>query len=617
MYAMYADGEMFFSTGALDDQAYLLLDPKLSLDVENNGSLSFVLPPGNRMHGRIQKMKTIVTVLEDGEEIFRGRALDVERDFYTQESVYCEGDKSFLLDTLYAPYSYTGSVQGFFRALVENHNLLADENRRFTVGNITAVGSGETMTAEDDAYTDTSSVIEGKLLSVYGGYLKTRTAGGTHYIDWVKEYSGTNSQPIAFAVNLLDLHDKAGDGDVFTVLIPLGASNINDEGEYDPPLTVESVNGGRNYIQDDVAVKRYGKIWRTRTWSYEDDPARLLAKGREYLKTGAALETLTLKAIDMHFVDPNAQPIRLGDKVRILSNPHGIDKTDICARMEMKLLSPESTEYTFGVRPRTLTENAVRTEDELGTLTGGGRGGGGGKGVKKELEDILRWAKINVDETNAYIQLTAGELNKTNGRLSAAEIELDGVNARVDIAASRLDEVEGRTTSAEIALDGANARIDLQASEIRSLENGITSAEIAIDGLEAEIALKVNKNGVISAINISSEEILIQSQKINLSGYVTASALQTEIANITNSYSERILTETLTATSCFSTNLYTSSLRLGDRTCTWKSRTVQQSIPDFSKADVTLPNGNVIRVVTGWKEAPSNKRTTLYYLGYD
>lgn len=394
MYAMYADGELFFSTGALDDEAYILLNPKLSLDVENNGSLSFVLPPGNRMHGRIQKLKTIVTVQQDGEEIFRGRVLDVERDFYTQESVYCEGDKSFLLDTLYEPYNYSGSVQGFFRALIENHNSLADEQRRFTVGQITAVGSAETMNAEDDAYTDTSSVIEDKLLSVYGGYLKTRTVGGTHYIDWVKEYSGTNSQPIAFAVNLLDLTDKVSAGDVFTVLIPLGASNINDDGEYDAPLTVESVNGGRNYIQDDAAVALYGKIWRTRTWSNEDDPTRLLQKGREYLKMGAALETLTLKAIDMHFVDGAAQPIRLGDKVRISSNPHGIDKTTLCSQMEIELLSPENAAYTFGVRPRTLTENAVRTDRDLGGLTGnrGGRGGGGGRSVKKQIGDVLRWA---------------------------------------------------------------------------------------------------------------------------------------------------------------------------------------------------------------------------------
>ena len=75
-------------------------------------------------------------------------------------------------------------------------------------------------------------------------------------------------------------------------------------------------------------------------------------------------------------------------------------------------------------------------------------------------------------------------------------------------------------------------RIDLQAERIAGAEGRISSAEIAIDGANAEIALKVNKNGVISAINVSSEEILIQARRINLSGYVTASQLSAELAEI-------------------------------------------------------------------------------------
>lgn len=584
MYTIHADGELLFST-ASEDEKTIVLEPKLSLDVNAAGSLSFVLPPCNGMHGSLQKLKTIITVEQDGEQIFRGRVVDVERDFYKQETVYCEGDKSFLLDSVQAPYSYTGSVQGFFQQLVTNHNNMVEEKQRFTVGNITAVSSSENMEVENDAYSGTSNEITEKLVEVYGGYLKTRTVGGTTYLDWVDKYnSGANSQPIQFAVNLLDLKDKVSAEDVFTVLIPLGASEIDDDGNYTDPLTIESVNNGAKYLQDDAAVALYGKIWRAKTWAYEDDPSALKQKGLQYLQTGVALQTLTLKAVDMHFVDGTVQAIRIGDNVLISSEPHGLNQTTICSKLDIDLLNPENTGYTFGEAPRTLTENIVKTEKGVDTLTGGWRyGGGGKKKVQDELSDIIRWAKINVDEANAYIQLTAGELDKTNQRLSAAEIEIDGVNAEITLAASRMDSLEGRTNSAEIAIDGANA----------------------------EIELKVDKNGVISSINQTAESIKIKASKINLDGYVTASelsALKAELANVTSG--------TLQASLLYTQNLTaTGVVRLAGHTCEWYELDVvtKVTISKTTAGSVQRADGVYITPITGVSLSVSKE--TINYLG--
>ena len=492
MYTIHADGQLLFDSLS-EKPEDIALSPKLSLDVNKAGSLSFVLPPGNRLHGKLQKLKSLVTVEQDGVQLARSRVMETETDIYNQQRIYCEGEKAFLLDSVHAPYSYSGTVQGLFRKLIENHNSMADAEKQFTIGEITAVSGSETTEVECTIYASTSSEIEDRLLNAYGGYLRTRTVNGTHYIDWVEQYGDVNAQPIEFSVNLLDLTDKIDAGDVFTVLIPLGASEIGEDGEYTDPVSIASVNNGLNYIQDDAAVAMYGKIWKTRTWSYEDDPAKLLEKAREYLKTGIALETITLKAIDMHFTDGKVKPIRIGDRVRILSNPHGLDKVLICSQIEIDLLNPENTVYTFGERPRTLTENVVKAEEEVEELTGRGGGGGGRKSVQEEVSDIIRWAKINVDEANAHIQLTAGELNKLSGNVSAVQIELDGVEAEVAIAASRLDNVEDRTTSAEIALNGMDATIKLHASAIEDHGKSITDAEIAIDGLEAEILLKADK----------------------------------------------------------------------------------------------------------------------------
>ena len=602
MYTIHADGKLLFDSLSEEVQ-HIVLSPKLMLDINKAGSLSLVLPPGNSMHGQLKKLKSILTVEQDGQQLARLRMLETTTDTYNQQSVYCEGDRAFLHDSKQKPYNYSGTVHGLFRQYVANHNAMVEADKQFAVGVITAVGEAVTTEVESTTWANTSSEMDERLLNVYGGYLRTRTVDGVHYLDWVAQYGEENSQPIEFSVNLLDLTAKADAGDVFTVLIPLGASEIGEDGEYTDPVSIASVNGGLNYIQDDAAVALYGRIWKTHTWSYIDDPAQLMERGREYLKTGIALETITLKAVDMHFVDGNVQPIRIGDRVRILSNPHGIDKVLTCTQIEIDLRDPENTVYTFGERPRTLTENVARAEEEVDGLTG--RGGGGGRNVKEEVSDIIRWAKINVDEANARIQLTAGELNKATERLSAAEIELDGVNAQLTLAASRVEELEGRTTSAEIAIDGANANITLHASAIEDHGRRISSAEIEIDGLNSEITLKADK--------------------ITLQGYVTMSKFEAEIAAINHifaGYSE--ISSLGISGNLYAANAnFTNNLRIYEHNSEWQEVTLYKGgtvgISSTTSLTVWDNNGNPIGKVNGIPSSfnfTASSQGTYNFLGY-
>lgn len=557
MYTIHADGELLFSTLSENVES-IVLSPKVTLDINKAGSMSLVLPPGNSLHGSLKKLKSILTVEQDGEQIFRSRVMESEGDNYNQQEIYCEGEKAFLLDSVHAPYSYSGTAKGLFIKFVENHNSMVDAEKQFVVGEITAVSDSETTEVENEYYSPTADEIEYRLLSVYGGYLRTRTVAGIHYLDWVKQYGDENAQPIEFGVNLLDLTDKADAGDVFTVLIPLGISEIDENGEYTEPLSIASVNGGLNYIQDDDAVALYGKIWRTRTWSYEDDPAQLLEKAREYLKTGIALETITLKAIDMHFTDGNVQPIRIGDRVRILSTPHGLDKVMVCSQIEIDLVNPENTLYTFGEKPRTLTENVVRAEDELSELTGYGGFGGGRKAVQEELGDIIRWAKINVDEAMAHIELNTGEINKLTGEVKQAGVDIDGLKAQVLLFASKttVEELSGRLTNAEshIALNAGNIELKASQTELDGVEARVSEAEIQIDGIESQITLKADK--------------------IDLIGLVTATELEAEVAEINKFFTGSAVASMLHAEAITGQHAQFTNVSLINYDCKWTEMTM-------------------------------------------
>ena len=587
MYTIKLDGQILYSP-AMPGKEYKVFNPQLSLDIGTSGSCSFVIPPGNRLHGAVRRRKGLITVHQDGQEIFRGRVLDDETDQYKQKSVYCEGVRSYLNDSQAAPYTYTGTPRGLLEKLITEHNAQIEAEKQFVIGEVTAERADEALTCECTAYWETFKEIEEKLLDAYGGYLRARQEGGVQYIDWVQEYGSTNAQEIRFAVNLIDIKDRNDAADVFTILRPLGASSISDDGEQGAPVTIASVNNGLDYIQDDEAIARYGRIWRSQTWAHVEEPAVLLEKGREYLKIGAELRTITLKAIDMHFLSGSAQAIRVGDKVHIISQPHGIDLEKVCCKIDIDLANPENTTYTFGEPLKALTDNIVKAEEEIDSVTGYKTGGGGGRGnVQQEMNGILRWAKINIDQANANINLNAGEVNSLKNRMSTAEINIDGINAQIVLKADveTVDELGMRMTQAEIEIDGANAQIVLKASqtEVDDLGKRVSSAEIEIDGINSEIELKADK--------------------ITLNGYVTANQLATEFSNFESGISDSLYVSALSANgfecSSFDFKGYGMSL---------KSRA-------FLTSSTTLTVNSTGGTVTG---VTLNKKTdTIYYMSWE
>lgn len=243
-------------------------------------------------------------------------------------------------------------------------------------------------------------------------------------------------------------------------------------------------------------------------------------------------------------------------------------------------------------------------------------------GRASSLEQRMSWAEINIDENEAFIQLTAGRVDEAEGRLSQAEIDIDGANADIKLWAQRTEENGQRISQALVDIDGANAKIDLNASRIDKNTNDISAANIRIDGANAEIALKVNKNGVISAINVSSEEILIQASRINLAGYVTASQLSAELATINKLISgDSVITKLLVRNVEVQGRVTTSALRVGDYDASWKSVTVltgasihrTTSGPLYAAPSSGAPATAQFYYTSG--VSLDTDTTTIYYLG--
>lgn len=247
MYTVYADDVCIFDD-TVEDIRVKLIDPTLTMEDSAAGSLEFTLPIqnqgyGNKLNGQpvIELMRTrfhvFRTIQNNGtyvtEEIWEGRAITEEFDFYNNRRIYCEGELAYLNDTTQPQAQYFGNagaildVSGFLRTIIENHNKKVSADKQFTVGAVTV--HQESIGAY--RYTDYGTTLEAvnKLVEDVGGHLRVRKYNGIRYLDWYAEFgqSATANQVIEFGKNLLDVAKTKDMTTLCTVLLPLGKKTTN------------------------------------------------------------------------------------------------------------------------------------------------------------------------------------------------------------------------------------------------------------------------------------------------------------------------------------------------------------------------------------------------------
>lgn len=421
MYQIYADGKLIYQPA---NERLRLISPKLTVEMGKAGSLDFGIPPTNTYYGELQQLKAILAVIEDGEELFRGRVLSNTKNFNLVRNIYGEGDLSYLIDSVQNPEKFKGKANKLFEKIIEKHNaMMAGSEKVFTIGNVDesfaerdvyVAGKSEDITDKETNKFDYNQIVingevgnwqttfdylECSLIDYCGGYLRTRRDNnlGITYIDWLKDHYAESNQTISFGRNLLDLTEENNAEDAFSVLIPLGEEN----------LTVKSVNNGSNELINEEALAKYGRIVKTNVFEGVTNARTLLENGQRYLNEHAIPPiTFTVTAVDMHLLNPGIQPIRLGDKVHVLSPGHEVDDPDlICTKIEYDLTNPANTRYTFGKPKQSLTE---RYRQDRKPEKGGGGGGGAAKqaeeaSTENQIDFYKAW--INTDSEHGIIDL--------------------------------------------------------------------------------------------------------------------------------------------------------------------------------------------------------------------
>lgn len=444
---IYADGVLAYDSRL---EGYELVGLTVTTGLNVGGTAEIVMPHGHPAYSYFTSYKTTVTIYRDGVLRFRGRALYTVENFLGQRTVTCEGELCFLRDAINRPYLYTSSPAKIFRALIREYNSQVEGWKQFAIGAVTVVDSNDYLRMESESAEPILTSLN-KLVERCGGYLVFYTTStGSRAISWLASLDSHVSQDIEFGENLLDFTSTgANTTSLATGIVPYGARNA----ETKKRVTIESVNGGKDYIIAEDAQAIRGTIMTTAVWDDVTEPANLLKKAQEYLEEHKVFITsLTLTALDLSYIDKDLNAFVVGDTVRVLSAPHGVDEYFQLTQMTEDLLNPAQSSITLGKDIQSLTG-----ADVAGDFAG-----------KKEIEAVKVDYGMDIDKVTSSVEQSVlaqtanvyapkGDLTALDERLSAE------VSARAGVI-NKVDGVVHISGGAPINMLGG--KIDINGSEI-------------------------------------------------------------------------------------------------------------------------------------------------------
>lgn len=444
---------------APNNRSALVLSPKLTREVSKGGSLSFTMTRDHEQYESLQKMSTCITVEQDDKEIWRGRVLSHEADWYNRRVIYCEGALSYFNDSAITPFNYEGKLAQFLQHLIDAHNQQCGNMimKRFELGTVTAAlgdlvvhyGDRDSYGVGED-YGSTWDIIDKMVLKVYGGYAYCTYNPATgnnvlNYCDQSFEADRLVNQTIEYGVNLLDFTEKTDTNSLFTRVYPMGSKHTVEEtkwkwkflwwgekytesheerygisgtdaatvNKYLPKgysYRLDSSDGDCGWIQNDAAAKKFGIVSALGEYNTDSDNDTFAAGVQDLQKNSLMVTSYTVKAVDLRDAGYDKDRLTFASYAHIISKPHSIDVIMLCTKLVEPLDQPDKKEYTFGMTRQTLTDRQVANLGRTNLLDEDTASAE--KYQQSTLNQLFKYQKSN-DKRVDEVDKKAGEAAKT------------------------------------------------------------------------------------------------------------------------------------------------------------------------------------------------------------
>lgn len=331
-------------------------------------TFSFSIYPNQAGYDTLEPLTTLAEVENSatGEVVFEGRvskvAPDMDESGVVCKNVTCEHVMGYLRDSVqeYVEPRQWDSVAAYLDYVLGVHNSKMPTAKQIHPGTI----SLSTYETSDGLYkgidrVSTWQTITDDLLDSFGGEMRVRRASdGKLYLDYTEKLGTTRSTAIELGKNMRSAAREPDPSSIITRLYPYGAklvATVTDssgneyEEELEERLTIEDVNDGLLYIDDDAGISLYGIIEGVREWDDVTIEANLLSKAQAFLaENNQIIVSNRITALDLSTIGLDSDNFQLYDWYPCSNSLVGLDETLEIVKQTIDVCEPQSSSIEFG-----------------------------------------------------------------------------------------------------------------------------------------------------------------------------------------------------------------------------------------------------------------------------
>lgn len=438
-------------------------------------SFTFTIYPNNEGYNLINPLSTQVKVLntKTNKYEFIGRVLSPTHSMSSSglvsKSYICESELAYLLDT-YQSYEevHNITVRGYLERLIRVHNANTDSNKQFTVGNVNVIDNNDSL-YRYVAYDTTKKNIDDDLIDKLGGELQIRYENDIRYLDYLKEIGKVCTTEIRLAKNLQDIEQNIDVSGYCNRLVVLGSKlkTTDDEGnevDLEERLTIESVNNGVRYIDDEESINKFGVIQSQVIFDDVTDAKNLFSKGKKYLLSQRILISNKVTALDLSLIDIDIDSFEVGNYYPLIHEILNINDTVRIVEKSISIDSPHTSTITLGDLEKDIKKYNIQ--------------------AKKGYTEAKKIAEAASAKASSIEKFTSDEIYRVDDRLNAMIVDVNNgfgdINNNLDGTNAKLSEITN-------TINILNNKVNLNTESIRTIETDLSIIKSDISKVKTDI----------------------------------------------------------------------------------------------------------------------------------
>lgn len=453
-------------------------------------SFTFTIYPNNEGYNLINPLSTLVKVLntKTNKYEFIGRVLNstnsMSSDGLISKTCICESELGYLLDT-YQSYEKTHniSVKEYLEKLIKAHNANTDENKKFTVGKVNVIDNNDSL-YRYVAYDTTKKNIDDDLIDKLGGELQIRYENDIRYLDYLTEIGKVCSTEIRLAKNLQDIEQNIDISGYCNRLVVLGSKlkTTDDEGNEvntEERLTIESVNNGVRYIDDEESISKFGIIQGQVIYDDVTDAKNLFTKGQKYLLNQRILISNKVNALDLSLIGIDIDSFEVGNYYPLIHEILNINDTVRIVEKSISIDSPHTSTITLGNLEKDIKKynihvkkgytEAMKIAEEASNRV---------VSVEKYTTEQIYRVDRNI---NTIITDVGKEITNINNNLGSTSNDLTDINNNINVLTNQVNKNTSNINNIESVLDNIELNIVTVKADLNILKADTTTINNKLD----------------------------------------------------------------------------------------------------------------------------------------